>query len=1090
MLERDSSNLEVETVPSHQSLTPDQAQAAEAPGNVVVIAGAGTGKTHMLAERYHFHVCQQGLSPLNVVAVTFTDKAADQLRSRIRRRLKAELHETPNHFNTLAELEAAPISTLHALAADICREHPEAAGVPPDFEIQDGLSSQLWLAEHLPLALDSLPPALFTAIPYSPLRDSLAQLLKEPWISDRAFEQSPDDEALVAQMQIQAHEQLLRDPAWTEAIATLQHYSGSPQDKLEASRQTALAAVDQIQQGQELAAAAAATLAAIKPNSGSSKNWPDGALQTIREALKVLRERVKQAQQAGAFGRELGEADHLLMAYRPLLREAYERVRDELRQRQRQARQLSFAESEGGALRALEQPEVRDYYHQRWRAFLIDEFQDTNPTQAELIDRLTAGATLTIVGDRQQAIYGFRQADVRVFDQFRHQIVTAGGTEVTLRESFRARPRLNTLLNSLSGPLLGPSHQPLLATRTDWQDLIHPVQALVVTADGPKLGVGARRVVEARAVADRLRAALAAGWPVGTGQPLQPGDIAVLSRTWESLELHATVLAAAGLPVALAGGSNLLATREAKDGWALLRAIADPEDDLALIATLRSSFFTVSDRSLWPLAPKLDPGPAGWWSRLQASDRQDIQSAIAVLQTLQDHSTQDRPSRLLQQADRLTGYTAVVANLPGGDRRLADWQGFRDLVQRLETQAGDLFSVLRQLQRLFASGQELPRPPLAAGNAITLTTIHGAKGLEWPLVAVVDLARQPPSASPPVYSDRTAGVAFQIQQAGEILEPFRYRHLKQQAAAREQEERRRLLYVALTRAQDYLLLSAPEAKHQWSQLTPGLEAAGVVVEPIPYQPQQSLVPEPPPPIPPDSLPPLLLAAVGSGLSELPVTALNTYARCPRRFQYEILDGHPGLGPEPREGEGVTGTSRALALGSLTHEILAADLSTLAQAEALARQHAASDCVAQAWDLAQTFRQEPQFAPFRGEGVAREQWLSLVVAGVTLIGQADRVGPDWVLDYKTDRTPDPQAYRWQLWAYARALEVSTAHLAYLRPPAQLHTFTSADLAAMTPAVEALVRSLRQGPYPPQPGPAQCRSCPYLTLCEAGQAAIST
>ena len=141
------------------SLTTEQQTAAYAKTSVAVTAGAGTGKTHMLAERYLYYLRENDFSPLEIVAVTFTEKAAKELRSRIRALVAQKL---PERTDLLAELEAAQISTLHALASRICREHPNEAEVPPDFSILDELEGELWLSECIEAALAQLPARLYS----------------------------------------------------------------------------------------------------------------------------------------------------------------------------------------------------------------------------------------------------------------------------------------------------------------------------------------------------------------------------------------------------------------------------------------------------------------------------------------------------------------------------------------------------------------------------------------------------------------------------------------------------------------------------------------------------------------------------------------------------------------------------------------------------------------------------------------------------------------------------------------------------------------------------------------------------------------
>ena len=159
------------------SITTEQQAAAYAPCSVVVTAGAGTGKTHMLAQRYLYYLRERNLSPLEIVAVTFTEKAATELRSRIRTLVSQEL---PERLDLIAELEAAQISTIHAVSARVCQEHFQVINLPADFQVLDDLEGQVWLEDGLREAITQLSPEVFNAIPYSLLQEVLNQLLDDP----------------------------------------------------------------------------------------------------------------------------------------------------------------------------------------------------------------------------------------------------------------------------------------------------------------------------------------------------------------------------------------------------------------------------------------------------------------------------------------------------------------------------------------------------------------------------------------------------------------------------------------------------------------------------------------------------------------------------------------------------------------------------------------------------------------------------------------------------------------------------------------------------------------------------------------------
>jgi ATP-dependent helicase/nuclease subunit A len=169
---------------NRRGLTAEQAKAAYADSHVAVIAGAGTGKTHMLSERYLHLLMHHGFSPLEIVAVTFTRKAAAELRSRIRQTVTRALPDQPSY---LAELEAARISTIDALAMRICEEHPEAAGVPADFTLLDDIEGQIRDQEYLEMALDQLPDRFYRQIPYSLIEAAMRIGLIDPLSAEKAL---------------------------------------------------------------------------------------------------------------------------------------------------------------------------------------------------------------------------------------------------------------------------------------------------------------------------------------------------------------------------------------------------------------------------------------------------------------------------------------------------------------------------------------------------------------------------------------------------------------------------------------------------------------------------------------------------------------------------------------------------------------------------------------------------------------------------------------------------------------------------------------------------------------------------------------
>ena len=852
------------------TLRPAQREAVDAAGSVAVVAGAGTGKTHMLAHRFLKHV-EDGLDPLEIVAVTFTERAAAELRARIRALLAVSL---PPGARARLTVEAAQISTMHALAQRVCREFPEQAGVAPDFTILDDLEGGVWLTERIESALGEAPPELFDAIEYQTLKTTLGALLADPVTADEAFGHSADEwPALVATARAAALAGLIEAPAWRQAAAVVRASVGADGDRRELTRRAALTGLLQVAGGET--SAGLETIAGLSLVGGSKKAFTDGAFAALGDAIRYLREATREALKAGLVVLELGVIDDRLAALLPLLKAAYRDIRQRLEAEKRARRVLDFADLEVHALRALSHAEVVAHYRSRWRALLVDEFQDTNAVQEKLLDALSEGMSVTVVGDEKQSIYGFRGAKAEVFERYRARVVAQGGQVVMLSESFRSHAGLVRDLNSIFAPLLAQQHQELAAVRITSPGDGPFTTLTMVTGGGARSG---RQLSEARAVAAIIKGLVDARTMVhdkSTGglRPVRFGDVAVLARGWQALGVYGDVLPALEVPAVHTGGGNLLATREAKDGCNLLRALTEPTDDVALVALLRSPFFAVDDVSLYHLAARraaaeklarqaYTEAPTGvqgagggerrvfprvsMWETLSAhtGPGETLAHARAVIGELLGGRAARSPSSLVSWADSLTGHSAVLAGLPGGRRRLADYSGFIDLVRRLEVGSEDLFTVWRRLRALLAAEVEVARPSLAADGAVTLLTIHGSKGLEWPVVVVADLDRRGPTQGPPVLIDAALGVALRlVDEAGEPAEPALYRVLRAGAAAREEQEARRLLYVALTRARDHLVLSAAaEGGGALDTLEPGLVAGGVPRQAVEHDPDRVTYP--------------------------------------------------------------------------------------------------------------------------------------------------------------------------------------------------------------------------------------------------------
>ncbi|SDF05306.1 ATP-dependent exoDNAse (exonuclease V) beta subunit (contains helicase and exonuclease domains) [Thermus arciformis] len=970
------------------------------------VAGAGTGKTYTLAERY-LRFLEEGLSPLQVVAVTFTERAALELRHRVRQMVGERSLDQKERV--LAELEAAPIGTLHALAARICREFPEEAGVPADFQVMEDLEAALlleaWLEEVLLEELqDPSYASLVEAVGYEGLLDTLRKVAQDPLAAQELLEKGLGEVA-----------RALRLEAWRSLRHQMEKlFRGeNPEERFPEFPEGWRTEEPQV----------VPTLldwaGKVKFNK---KPWleykDDPVLKRLRELLEGVRE-----------GFSPGVADERLEEVWPRLQRLAKGALARLEERRFRARRLGYADLEVHALRALEEGEVKAYYQGRFRRLLVDEFQDTNPVQVRLLKALFPDLRAwTVVGDLNQSIYSFRRADPKVMEKFQEEATKEGLRVQRLEKSHRYHQGLADFHNRLFPHLL-PGYGPVNAERRP-------------DGEGPWVFHFQEDLeAQARFIAQEVGRLLSEGFQVydlgeKAYRPMRLRDVAVLGRTWRELARVAEALRRLEVPAVEAGGGNLLETRAFKDAYLALRFLGDPKDEEALVGLLRSPFFALTDGEIRRLAEARTEGETLW----EVLEREEALSAEAerARKTLRDllrRKALEAPSRLLQRLDGATGYTGVAACLPQGRRRVKDWEGTLDLVRKLEVGSEDPFLVARHLRLLLRNGLPVERPPLEAGEAVTLLTVHGAKGLEWPVVFVLNVGGWNGSSfrkrTEPLFRPGLALVPPVLDEEGNPSALF---HLaKRRVEEEEKQEENRLLYVAATRASErlYLLLSPkgdldPQVLVGAGSLEKGLEAT----EPErPWSREEGEVEV------------LEERIQGLPLEALPVSLLPLAARDPEAARRRLLGEPEAEGGEAWEPDGPQETEEEVPGGAGVGQMTHALLERFEALEDLEREGRAflekafpgaeEEGMEEAMRLARTFFTAEVFAPYRGNAVAKEVPVVLELLGVRLEGRADRVGKDWVLDYKTDRRVDAEAYLLQVGVYALALGKPRALVADLR-----------------------------------------------------------
>jgi ATP-dependent helicase/nuclease subunit A len=1076
------------------SFTGPQARAITAPHSVAISAGAGSGKTRVLAERV-VHLLENGVTPGQIAAVTFTEAAAAELRERIGSYVEARAQVDPPRWAAVqARLPLMQVSTIHGLCGRVAREHPVESGAGLNFGVLDEAEAAEWLDEHLAAVLAELPVDLLIELPGRIRTDVIRALLDDPTSALAALAVAAGAAALGTQERARRAWEGAQ-PAWDAARSALAALRGGPAgDVLEDARQAALRAAPVPLLGEDLRTVRTA-LAGVKGNVG--KGWDAAEKKAAVSALKTLQ---------GLAARDdlLGEATDASRAHDRAvlaLREIFTHVVNRFTQLKGEQEVATFADLEVCADRALAFPEVRAYYRARWTHLLIDEAQDTNPVQWRILRALADdGVTLTVVGDEKQSIYAFRRADVGVFREARETVQARGGEVIRMGTSFRTHEGLVTAVNAFFASLMqGPDRlRPTAATfePLDAHRAEHPAGEDAPSVEVHALlgdGAGALRSAEANLIAGRIQALLLEGTPVydreaRATRPLQLSDIAVLFRARTNLGAYEDALSRAGLPYVVHGGRGLYDRPEVMDAVSLLRAVADPTVDVHFAAVLRGPHVHLSDAQLLAVGEGHVTGEC-FWDAAQRSLDPAVQGAVALIQELREASVTLSASQLLAEADRRTCALLVHAAMPDGPRRVANLRRLQGLLRQWAQEGlRDVVSVADHLARLERLEAQAPEAVSPYPDAVQLMTIHGSKGLEFPVVIVADALRQGGGPAGAVRFDAQLGVALRLPRLED--DTPEWEALEAAQKERDTSESERVAYVAFTRAADLLILNAvsgsgPAPMKRFEAFLGHLPEAGVA--------RTYLSPtEVPTPVPLTFAAtggrPLLDVRSGPGVvlpGTLPVTSLGTFLGCPRAFAYRHVEGRAPLATlwSARHAAEATNPEGRLAgrqIGDAVHRALEHGW-TATELQTRLGYFAASD-LKTVTGLVESFRKDV-YADVRDRPYVREQPIQVALDGLTFEGVVDAFDREGglVLDYKTDRTVQPEHHLPQLALYAHHLGATRAALAYLRHD-HLHVFEEADLQRGLALVQGAVTRLKAKQFDPTPSPA-CRYCPFRGVCDA-------
>ncbi len=1072
--------------------------------NLAILAGAGAGKTYSLVTMcLHLLGGARQKDPISCAELgllTFTEKAADEMRGRLRERLEGLATGTaeeptlrasfaavglpfplPRRWRAIRdELGSATIGTFHSLCIQLLRRAPPNSGVSPHFELMDERDARA-------LVRDLVERTLLARVERgSPLRSLVAEIgfgrLVEALvpISSRIREEgvAPDFVPVADGPTLRAQFQ--------QALAELQSQARATQPATHTQRE---------QLAEYTRVLSRVTFESLERDLGDL----NAAIKGARGQVGELREATDQLSQIyGAC---------LLAPFEAEVRELLVDVATAHEEALASRGVLDFTGLLVQARNLLrDHPLARRDAQQRFKALLVDEFQDTNRLQLELVLLLAEqreGAPrpvsrafeqqhheitslpqergfLAVVGDRKQSIYEFRGADVSVFEVMARAIERNGGSRHYLRDSRRSTPALLEVLNRGFTLALGPGaagsppadfevvytpeHDDLRAVRAESPTGVALVQLEDARLPVEKFPAEQLRAADAEAVARALAHGLGGAWSVmkkGGEAPARGGDVAVLFQRFTQLEVYRQALVRHGVRHRVVRGRGFYGAQEVVDLASLLAILSDPDDALSLSAVLRSPLVGLTDSQWVALAkPSREDGRWALDARRVLLGADQVIPEVATLRARYRALREERDRlglrALLRVVLEVFGYRVAVAAAPFGEQALANLDKLLVLASVRERQGVGVAAFSRELLELAddapkeAQGEVVDELDL---DAVTLCTVHQAKGLEWPIVVLPDLSTAPRNETAAIRFDRDLGLGIVRPKGVTEVRSLSAQSITAQLQRRARAENLRLLYVAMTRARDRVVLGLRPtwaADRTWARDTSAFFPIQVTGDRPDVLDVSALETPRPPRVVATGDASLVqdviervrtpLAATARSLV-LPVTQLQDHVSCPRRFH---LAHQVGLSERPSAFEGVElevdDDTDVRARGTAAHRLLEltpleligtpqlhAALRTLRRSQGLERL-AGDDVLAwveRFWNT--TFAQGLASSSVHRElpfalRLDAEQGPSLILRGqVDLLVVTNEALI--VIDYKTTTAPASglEPYRFQLGCYALAAQ---------------------------------------------------------------------
>ena len=847
-------------------LTPSQRQALNIEKHICVTAGAGSGKTAVLVERYLKILREGNVTPQEIVAITFTDKAAAEMKERIIEELSLQAErdgsEQDNSLQGFREkMSTAHISTIHAFCSRILREFPFQAGVPANFSILQGIDQKLLLQETVKKTLkdiatneedkhrdeltrllqrygsqQKLVDLLSTMINQ---RDALEHLMQEIYENPNGREIRRTLQERVRERTQQIRERLMSTidiPEFIRCLNTvLQVARGKKVDEtknlmqqLEGQYETNLNSPEVLNLFREIAKRITTGQNKIATQSFLPKSIDRTGITDEIDFLVATAKKIKNIpileneKDDDKTDDPETDDDFLLSTIRDLLT-LYTQISKAYRTTKLSQGKLDFADLQMKTRDLVRNnEEIRQKLVSRHKYYMIDEYQDTNELQYELVMLLTnelKAANLFIVGDPKQSIYAFRGADVRVFTKTKEKIVDDGGDDIRLTENFRSLRDTVGFVNYFFNYLMGDGKETEFEVAYEALTQARPVKAngrveILLGKQGDDLAdeysLIAHHIKSMKANAETVYKRDENGQEAE--HPIEYGDIAILIQTRTHLPNIENALLEADIPYLTTGGVGFYQRQEIYDIWNYLNFLNDStENQISLAAVLRGPAFGISDTELYEISRQKEEN---FWDKAQnyRDASYNLRTAIA---TLKRHKQFAHRMPVNQLIVTIVNDTGMIGTLKTGKQGQQRWVNYQKLLEHARNFDGDetkqiLPDFIEFLDILIEEERREGQAPVeASSGAVQIMTIHASKGKQFPVVILPRLDRKGQTDREP-FIDEAFGIGFSPLNPDKDYsktEPDIVTHMKNRANEKEIAEKKRLFYVGTTRACDRLILS-------------------------------------------------------------------------------------------------------------------------------------------------------------------------------------------------------------------------------------------------------------------------------------------